>query len=115
MDWLYPSSGNGLAVFLFVTVVLGGAAARATGRATALTWRPLWQLFGGIALLTLVVRFLHYALFHEPFLTAGNVAVDFTVLITFALVGYRMARARQMANQYPWAYEANGVFGWGRR
>ncbi|MDX2290196.1 MAG: hypothetical protein NW217_15425 [Hyphomicrobiaceae bacterium] len=115
MDWIYPSSGNGLIVFLIATVTLGGAAARAAGRAMALTWRPLWQLAGAVALMTLVVRFFHYALFHEPFLTIGNLTVDFVVLMGFGLLGYRMARARQMVEQYPWLYEAHGVLGWRRR
>ena len=48
---------------LFVTGILGGAAAWATGHALAGTWRPFRQLAGYVLLLGGAVRFVHFALF----------------------------------------------------
>ena len=42
--WLYEANDNGEWVFLLLTVVLGGAAAWATGKAIAQTWRPFWHV-----------------------------------------------------------------------
>lgn len=113
---IYQTTGeNGLWVFLLVTLVLGGAAAFATGRAIAGTWRPLWQAFAYALLLAAVVRFLQYALFEQPLLALPNYAVDAAVLTLFVLAGYRNTRAYQMTSQYPWAVEAGGPLGWRQR
>lgn len=111
-ETIYPSGESGFWVFLLVSVALGGATAWATGRAIALTWRPIVQLIGYIFLLTLAVRFFHYALFHEPFLPLGAVIIDFFVLITFALLGFRYTRSAQMVSQYPWIFRRNGPLNW---
>lgn len=115
IDQIYPTGPNGLFVFVLVTVVLGGAASWATGRAVALTWKPFWQLAFYMALMTFAVRFLHYALFHQPFLTPASVVIDYLVLSAFAGVGYRMMRAWQMPHQYPWAYEQTSLLSWRRK
>lgn len=115
MDAIYPTGPAGLAVFVFVTVVLAGAAAFATGRAIALKWGALWHLAFYIALLTFACRFLHYALFRQPFLDPRNVAIDFAVLIAIAFLGFRLARRRQMIGQYPWLFEGAGPMSWRRR
>lgn len=115
MEMIYPTGPSGLAVFVFVTLMLAGAAAFATGRAVASKWQPLWQLVVFVGLLTLACRFLHYALFHQPFLDLRNVAVDFVVLLVIALAGFRLARQRQMVGQYPWLFEASGPMSWRRR
>jgi hypothetical protein len=65
-----------------------------------------------MALLTFAVRFLHYGLYREPFLPPAAVAIDFLVLLALAALGFRAARARQMAEQYPWLYRAAGRFMW---
>ncbi len=109
---IYPSGPHGLWVFVLLTVAIGGAAAWVTGKAVAQTWRPLWQLFLFCALLTGGVRFLHYALFAEPLVPVGAVAVDFAVLLAAGLLSYRLARARQMVHQYPWLFESSGPFTW---
>jgi hypothetical protein len=98
--WLYASGPNGLWIFLLLTVVLGGAAAFISGKSIAETWRPFWQVPFYMLLLSLIVRFLHFALFEEPFVSPLSFAVDFAVLITCAITGYRSARARQMTIQY---------------
>jgi hypothetical protein len=41
--------------------------------------------------------------------------VDTLVLIAGAFLGYRLTRARQMVNQYPWLYQSAGPFNWKQR
>ena len=115
IDNLYQTGSNGLGVFLLVTVVLGGAASWATGRAIAMTWKPLWQLALYIGLMTFAVRFIHYALFHGPFLKPGNFIIDYLVLLAMALAGYRAMRAWQMHTQYSWLFDQVGPFSWRRK
>lgn len=98
--WLYPSGPNGVWIFLLLSVALGGAAAFMSGKSVAETWRPFAQLPGYMLLLALVVRFLHFALFEEKFLSLPNFLVDYGVLICLAVLGYRTARTRQMQTQY---------------
>jgi len=98
--WLYTSGPNGLWIFLLLTLILGGSAAFISGKSIAETWRPLWQLPFYMVLLTLIVRFLHFALFEEVLVSARNFVVDYGVLLVLAALGYRAARARQMAIQY---------------
>src|SRR3954447_11977020 len=70
--------------FLLLTCVIGGAAAYATGRAIALTWRPFWQALAYMIPLTAAVRFLHYALFGEDILAAGPAFLAFLFLLAVA-------------------------------
>ncbi len=102
-------------VYLLVTVTLGGAAARVTGSAIATTWRSPWQILGAVLLLACAVRFFHYALFAEPLLSLRRFLLDYFVLLMFAASGYQLTRARQMVEQYPWAYEAAGLLSWRRK
>lgn len=98
-----PEMGpNTIWVFLGLTCALGGAAAWATGRALALTWRPFWMVPAYALALAAAVRFLHYALFEEPLLSAPLFAADAAVLIAVAALGFRLTRARQMTTQYGW-------------
>jgi hypothetical protein len=114
--WIYETSGDyAFWVFLLLTVVLGGAAAWATGRAIADTWRPFWQVPVYAALLALAVRFLHFALFEEPLLAPGNLAVDYAVTLAGCALGHRFARARAMVTQYGWMYEKAGPLSWRAR
>lgn len=115
-EFLYDSSGSdhALWVFILVTVIMGGGAAYATGKAVAQTWRPYWQLPIHMLLLAAAVRFCHYALFWEPFLSLKSYAVDYAVALLVATLGFRLMRARQMARQYRWLVERNGLLGWKR-
>jgi hypothetical protein len=61
MGGLY--AGEGWFEIFFVTGVLGGLAAWATGRAIAETWRAFHQLVGYMVLLGAAVVFGRYALF----------------------------------------------------
>lgn len=116
LDTIYPTSGaNGFWVFVVVTLAMGGAAAIATGRAIASTWRPFWQIGLYALLLGAVVRFLQYALFQQPLLSLPNFVADSAILFALAVLGHRTARARQMTAQYPWAFEPAGPIGWQSR
>jgi hypothetical protein len=101
-SWLYDAGPNGLAVFLFATVLLGGTAAFVSGRALAQTWRPRWQLPVYMSLLAAAVRFVHFSIFGEILLAPLNYAVDLAVLLLLAEAGYRSMRASQMSLQYGW-------------
>ncbi len=89
-----------LAIFLLVTVALGGGAGWLTGRAIALTWRPWWKVVLATLLLGVATRFGHFALFGGTFLSPHYYLVDTVVCLLFALAGYHRTRARQMAQQY---------------
>ena len=107
-DWLYDAGPNGHWYFLLVTVVMGGLAAYATGSAIAATWRPRWQLAVYAVLVAAAARFIHFALFEEPFLAPRSFVVDLIVLTAAAVAGFRITRRRQMAEQYDWLTPAAG-------
>lgn len=101
--------------FLFIAVIFGGAAAIATGRAIALTWRPLHMALLYAAPLAAFVRFLQFALFGGTLSSLQYLLVTYAILAGLAWTGFRMARAGQMTTQYSWLHEANGAFGWKSR
>jgi hypothetical protein len=86
--------------FVFVTVILAGAAAYMTGRAIARSWLTINNLVLYVILLTAAARFIHFALFDGSLLTIQYFVVDLIVLLAIAYVGMRVARGRQMARQY---------------
>jgi len=94
--------------FIRVTVILGGAAAWLTGRATANAWAPWWKLVVYVALLTMALRFIHFSLFEGTFFLPprdfGTALyfglVDFVVLMAAAVIGRTVTRSRQMVRQY---------------
>jgi hypothetical protein len=114
MTAFYDGSDNVLWTFVLVTVLMGGSAAYISGKAVAQTWRPFWHIPLYMLPLAAAVRFCHYALFWEPFLSAWNYAIDFAVTFALASIGYRLVRARQMATQYSWLFRRSGPFGWRR-
>jgi hypothetical protein len=101
--------------FLLLTCVLGGAAAFATGRAIALTWRPFWQALAYMIPLAAGVRFLHYALFEEDILAIGPALLALVILAAVAALAFRMVQVRQMTRQYPFAFSAAGPLAWRAR
>ena len=105
----------GFTEFLFVTVLLGGGAAWMTGRAVAQSWKPVSSLVIYVVLLAAAVRFIHFALFHGTLIAPWYYLVDLVVLGAIAWAGMRFTRARQMATQYSFAFDASGPFGWKRR
>jgi hypothetical protein len=58
------------------------------------------------------VRFCHFALFEEPFLSLRSYVVDFAVALAAAALGYRRVRARQMSTQYSWLFRRRGLLRW---
>ncbi len=109
------SEEHSLGVFLLVTVAMGGSAAWLSGRAIASTWRPVWHVALYMAILSLAVRFIHFALFDAKLLTLRYYLVDFAVCLAFAYLGFRLTRVTQMVTRYNWINERNGLFGWRRR
>jgi hypothetical protein len=97
-DFLYEQ--DYLGAFLLITILLGGGAAFISGQAIAQTWRPWWQLVFYMLILGGAQRFFHFALFGGTLLSEYYYAVDSLIAIAFALLGFRLARNRQMARQY---------------
>ena len=108
----YEAGENGLWTFLLVTVLMGGAAAYASGKAIAQTWRPFWHVLLYMFPLAAAVRFCHFALFDEPMFSLPSYIVDFAIAFVAAAIGYRLMRARQMALQYSWLFARRGPFSW---
>jgi hypothetical protein len=111
----FLSDERSIAVFLFVTVLLGGAAAWLTGRALALTWRPAWQVAVLMLVLSLAVRFVHFALFDSKLLSLHYYLVDYAVCLAFGMLGFRLTRVDQMVTRYSWIIAPAGGFSWRRR
>jgi hypothetical protein len=89
-------------VFVGVTLILGGLASFASGRAMALAWRPLWLLpLYGLPL-GFAMRFLHYALFGEPL--AAPLAALAAYFWSLAVQGlaWRLIHGGLVKRQYPW-------------
>lgn len=110
---LYEEDSFG--VYLLITLVLGGGAAWLTGRAIAQTWRPAWQAIFYALILSAAVRFIHYSLFDGTLLSLHYYLADSAVLLGFALLGFRKARAVQMVTQYCWINESAGPLRWRRK
>ena len=104
--------GSSVAVFIGVTVVLFGAAAWMTGRATAIAWQSGWLLLPYSVLLGLGARFLTYALFEGQLLAWRGYGVSTAAIGAVMLLAYRVYHVRQMVRQYPWLYERLGPFAW---
>lgn len=102
-------------VFLLVTVILGGGAAFLAGRAIAETWRPWWQVAVYSFILGATVRFFHFSLFGGTLLSAQYYLVDTAVCLALGLLGFRLARVRQMVTQYRWINEPAGRLRWRRK
>lgn len=98
--------------FFFVTCVLGGWAAWMTGRACAMTWRPLSSLVVFLLLLGIAVRFIHHALFGGSMFTLQYYIVDTIILMAFGIVAYKYTRTNQMVTQYYWLFERASALSW---
>jgi hypothetical protein len=112
-ELLYEEHSFG--VFLLVTIVLGGGAALLAGRAIAATWRPEWQIVSYGFILAAAVRFIHFSLFGGTFLSPHYYLIDVVFCIAFGFLGFRTARASQMANQYGWLHVSHGPLRWRRK
>ena len=103
---------NSFGVFLLLTLFLGGGAGWLSGRAIALTWRPVWQIVVYMVLLSGAVRFLAYGLFDETLVSLHYYLVTLIILLAISGLGYRVTRVGQMVTQYRWLYERAGPFAW---
>lgn len=112
MDWFYD---NGLWSFVFLTVLLGGAAAFMSGRSIAQSWKSTRILAFYCFLLACAVRFLHYALFEGELLSTKGFAIDLVVMMVAGFLGYRLTRVTQMVTQYRWLYKRSALFWWQSR
>lgn len=101
--------------FFGLTVLLFGAAAMASGRALARSWRPLWQAVPYTMLLAAADRFLLFALFEGELVSVTGFVIGWAILLAFSLLAYRAIRARLMVRQYPWLYELAGPLSWRER
>ncbi len=110
MNGLY--AGEGWFEIFFVTGVLGGLAAWATGRAIAQTWRPYLQLVGYMLLLGAAVRFIHFALFGAQLLSLPSYLADMLYLLAIGSLAYRVTRTHRMVTQYRWLYERTSPVTW---
>jgi hypothetical protein len=108
-------SDDGLWVFLFLTVALGGGAGFLAGRGLARGWKPYARVFFYMALLAAAVRFFHYALFNGNLLSLHYYLVTYAVLLAAANLGYRAMRTTQMVTQYRWLYERTSPLTWKAR
>lgn len=112
---LYETFGlNGLFVFVLVTLIMGGAAAIAAGRAVADSWSQTNMVALYAALLAAAVRFIQYAVFNQPLLSLPTYLIDFAVLLFIADLAFRHRRTTQMVRQYPWLYEKTSPLTWRR-
>ncbi|QCI62865.1 DUF6867 family protein [Phreatobacter stygius] len=102
-------------LFLLVTILMGGWGAWMTGKACAETWRGIPQTVLYLLILGLVIRFIHFALFHGTLLSLRYYLVDTVILIAIGIIAWRATRARQMSSQYWWLYERSGPLSWTRR
>jgi hypothetical protein len=100
---------------LFVTGILGGGAAWATGRALAETWRPYWQVVVYTVLLGAAVRYVHFALFDATLLSVPSYFADMLYLLLIGSLSWRLTFARRMVTQYRWLYDRSGPFNWRER
>ena len=63
-------------------------------------------------ILTLAVRFLHFALFEATLLSAHYYLVDLAVCLAFGFLGFRTTRAAQMVTQYRWINVRSSALSW---
>jgi hypothetical protein len=99
----------------FVTCLIGGGAAWATGRALADTWRPFGQAIVYLLLLGAAVRFAHFALFQGKLVSLSAYVSDTAYLLAVGGLAWRLTRAKRMVTQYRWLYERTGPFTWRQR
>lgn len=104
--------GTSFGVFFGITAVLTGFAAFMTGQAVANTWRPYWKVFVYCGLLGAAARFLIYGLYNGALWSLSGYLIGTGLLMLIGILAFRLTRARQMVQQYPWLYRRTGPFTW---
>jgi len=89
-------------VFIGVTLVLGGLASFASGRAVALTWRPLWLLALYGLPLAFAMRFLQWSLFGEPLAAPFPALIAYGWSLAIQGLSWRATHGALVRRQYPW-------------
>ena len=102
--------GSSLGVYVGLTLGVAGFAAWMTGLAMATTWKPAWHCVVYGLPLGAADRFLVYALFDGPLLSASGYATHAATLVVIALVAFRYHRVRAVVRQYPWEWRRRGPF-----
>ncbi len=92
-------------VFLGVTLILGGLASVAAGRAVAKTWGPLWLLPLYGAPLAFALRFLHWSLFGEPLDAPVAALIAYAWTLCAQGLAWRVTHGALVKRQYPWLAE----------
>ncbi len=105
---IFETGAYGESVFLLLCC----GAAWMTGRSIASEWKPLWNLALSVLALGFVTRFLHYALYQAPFMSASRFLTDTALLAVVAYISYRYTRTNQMTRQYHWLYEKASPISW---
>ena len=109
-----------LAAFVLVTLLAGGGAAFAIGRAAAKDWKPFRLAALQTLLLGVAIRFLHLALFagtklthwqprSDGLSTLYSYAIDITGASAIAALGFCLQRRAQMLRQYGWVVQKSRV------
>jgi hypothetical protein len=98
--------------FLILTILMGGAAAWQSGRATAQTWRPMLIMVPYCLMLGCAVRFMHFAVFGGTLISLHYFIVDTIFLAIAMLIGFRWQRSEQMSTQYSWLFDRRFPLGW---
>ncbi|WP_298422385.1 DUF6867 family protein [Rhodoblastus sp.] len=91
-------------VFVGVTMILGGLASFAAGRAVALTWRPLGLLALYGLPLAFAMRFLHWSLFGEPLAAPFAAMVAYGWSLAVQGLAWRVTHGALARRQYPWLH-----------
>lgn len=113
IDWLTAiHGGEPLADVLILSVVIGGLCAWLTGRAIARTWRSRLVAVAAMLPLGAALRFMHFALYEGPLLSAPAYVTDTIFLIVVALIAWQRTRTLQMTRQYYWLYASLGPLFW---
>jgi len=113
MDRLYATET--FLQVLFVTGLIGGGAAWASGKAIAKTWRPYPQVILYMAFLGAAVRFAHFALFQGELLSLASYLADTLYLVAVGSLAWRMTQVSRMVTQYRWLYERSSPLSWRKR
>lgn len=89
-------------VFVGVTLILGGLASFAAGRAVARNWRPLALLALYGLPLAFAMRFLQWSLFGEPLAAPMAALIAYAWTLCAQGIAWRVTHAALVKRQYPW-------------
>lgn len=98
-----------------IVFLLGLWTAWRAGKAAAEGWAEFPTVILYAIGLAIGMRFLHFALFQGPFLSAFYFVLDFIFLLALATAGFRIRRTRQMVQNYYWLYEPASAFSWRKK